>query len=483
MPDDQDLAEYAVNEGRNKGSNYAEARIITSRDESVVARNGLILSAQEKTRTGIGIRVLVDGGMAFGSTEKMSTDSIDTLLDSLIKLAKTCNRKNPIQLSEEASVETSWITPRKIAFETIPKTDKTSYVKQLDKSLKQEFGKNLPSRIIMLIMYSDQKYIVTSDGIKVHSEYSLPAIFTMNTAKGKAGGEQRFFSKGGSGGWEWYEEEKIHDVLLNDNKALVRAADLAKKITFEKPIDIVISGEVSGIMAHENIGHPSEGDRILGREGAQAGESFYSDLLKTGELGNIQLGNECVTIIDDPTVPNSAGFYLYDDEGVQARPRYLVKNGKLNELFLNREYAARFETHSNAAARAIAYDREPIVRMANTYFAPGDYQSKEELCEDIKNGVYLASFTEWNIDDRRFQSKYVGLEAYLIQDGKLTESMIRRPVLELTTVGILSSVDGIGKEIEWPYGTCGKGDPQQGVPVSLAGPHLRLRNITIGGGL
>ena len=252
-------------------------------------------------------------------------------------------------------------------------------------------------------------------------------------------------------------------------------------MTFSKPIDVVISGEVSGIMAHENIGHPSEGDRILGREGAQAGESFYADLLKSGNLGEIVMGSDLVTIIDDPTLPRSAGFYLYDDEGVQARPRYLIKNGKLNELLLNREYAARYGIHSNGSAGSIAFDREPIVRMANTYFPPGDYNSKEELCEGVKEGLYIASFTEWNINDRRFQSKYVGLETYIIQDGKLTSQMVQRPVLELTTSGILSSVDAIGKEIQWPYGTCGKGDPQQGVPVSMAGPPLRLRNIQMGG--
>jgi TldD protein len=118
--------------------------------------------------------------------------------------------------------------------------------------------------------------------------------------------------------------------------------------------------------------------------------------------------------------------------------------------------------------------------MANTYFAPGDF-SFEELFEDIKKGIYMKSFTEWNIDDRRFQSKYVGLEAYLIENGVVTDTMIRRPVLELTTFSLLGSVDGVSKELTSPHGTCGKGEPQQGAPVWLGGPHVRLRNIKLGG--
>ncbi|MBD3256270.1 MAG: TldD/PmbA family protein, partial [Candidatus Lokiarchaeota archaeon] len=218
----------------------------------------------------------------------------------------------------------------------------------------------------------------------------------------------------------------------------------------------------------------------LGREGAQAGESFYADLLKEGELGSISLGNDNINIVDDPTIPTSPGYYVYDDECVKARRRYLIKNGKLNELLLNREYAARFNTHSNAAARAFSYNREPITRMANTFFEPGNY-SVDELIEDVKYGILMNSFTEWNIDDRRFQSKYVGLETYLIEQGRITDTMVKRPVLELTTQGILNNVDGVGKDCFAPLGICGKGDPMQGVPVSLGGPHIRLRNITVGG--
>ena len=93
----------------------------------------------------------------------------------------------------------------------------------------------------------------------------------------------------------------------------------------------------------------------------------------------------------------------------------------------------------------------------------------------------MKSFTEWNIDDRRFQSKYVGLEVYLIKNGRLTDTMIRRPTLELTTFGILGSVDAVSNEFDAPHGMCGKGDPMQGVPVWLGGPHVRMRDIRLGG--
>ena len=479
MENGKDLADFAIDYGASRGATYIEARIVASRNESYAARNGVILGGGITYSNGIAIRVLANGGMGFCSTANLTKTGIEDGIEEAIKLAKASKRKIPITFSEEEAVQTKWKSPVKIKFEEISVEEKQNFLKDLDKVLNKEFRFKLPTRTLLLDLYSDQKFIVTNEGSKIESENSIISTHTFNSAKGKAGGEQRMSGLGGTGGWEWIEEENVVERILDDNRSLVKTARNAIEKDFNQ-IDVVVSGEVAGIMAHENVGHPSEADRILGREGAQAGESFYWDLLQNEKLGEIKMGSEQVTIIDDPTQLGNSGFYLYDDECVKARPRYLIKNGMLNELFLNREYASRYNTQSNAAARAMTYKREPIIRMANTYFAPGDF-AFEELFDDIKLGIYMKSFTEWNIDDRRFQSKYVGLEVYLIENGELTDKMIRRPVLELTTFGLLGSVDGVSKDFNSPHGFCGKGEPMQGAPVWLGGPHVRLRNIKLGG--
>jgi len=100
------------------------------------------------------------------------------------------------------------------------------------------------------------------------------------------------------------------------------------------------------------------------------------------------------------------------------------------------------------------------------------------LIEGVKEGVYIKSFTEWNIDDIRFNEKYVGEEAYHIQNGEIKE-VIKRPVIETTTINFYSSIDAIGNDIEFTGGTCGKGDPMQGVDVWMGGPHIRLRKMNV----
>jgi TldD protein len=117
--------------------------------------------------------------------------------------------------------------------------------------------------------------------------------------------------------------------------------------------------------------------------------------------------------------------------------------------------------------------------MGNTFMKPEDH-TLDELLEDVTYGVYMKSFMEWNIDDRRYNQRYVGLEAYIIENGRIG-APVRNPILEVTTPGLYGSVDAVGKEVEYSGATCGKGDPQQGAPVWTGGPPIRVRRIRLGG--
>jgi TldD protein len=115
--------------------------------------------------------------------------------------------------------------------------------------------------------------------------------------------------------------------------------------------------------------------------------------------------------------------------------------------------------------------------MANTFVQAGDF-GEEEIFEDVKQGIYMRSFTEWNIDDKRFNQRYVGREAYLIEKGELKHPLAR-PVIETTTKNFWSAVDAVSKKVEYDAGSCGKGDPMQGIPAHMGGPHIRLRGVYI----
>lgn len=479
MDDIKDLAEYALEYGQKQGVSYIEARAITSVEKSIGSRNGEIFSAGTSENSGIGIRVLIDGRMSFVSFSKLSKSVLKENLDLGIKIAKNTKRKTPLQMGEPVVSVDNWKVPYKQSFKDVDIDTFLSLNKDYSDTIQRVGDKigdiKIPNYSLFLTAKSSDKYFVTSEGTKLNSHHEDISGISFLNAHSIDGLEQRAYEIMGTGGWEFFKERKIFEDIEEDT-IQVAFSTQAKPKKFDHPIDLVVGTEVAGIISHENVGHPSEGDRIMGREAAQAGESFW----KTLKIG-AKVGSEHVSVSDDPTIKGSPGFYKYDDEGVPARKRTLMVKGILTEPLLNRDYGARFGSKSNAAARADGYNREPIIRMASTYVEPGDF-TLEELVSDIKEGIYMKSFTEWNIDDVRYQSKYVGQQCYYIKNGEIQFNVrIKRPVLELTSVGLFSAVDGCSKDIVFKTtGNCGKGDPEQVAPVYFCGPEVRMRNIRLG---
>ena len=484
----KDLAEYALDYAQSSGKycDYAEIRLESNKSDIVTFFNGKIhignlpidLTTDAFSRKiGINIRLLVNGGMGMATTNNLSNDNIKKAVDYAYKTAQRTSkqRKIPIKMSEEKSYDTKWQSEYKINPLDVPLEEKIEFIQNFINIFSEKKYPVDFIHIFILITEQRDTYFINSDSNKIFGH--VPRVAFIPVIIGiKSGGknEQSINTFATTAGWNellsWNLIEKVREKIQTLGNIITKA-----KKSPEGEIDLVLGSDVAGIISHENCGHPHESDRILGREGAQAGESY----LREYEIG-YKIGNECVNIYEDPTIPGSFGFYLYDDEGVKARRRELIKNGIFNEMLLNRETASVFNTQSNASARAVAYDREPIIRMANTYFAPGDY-SFEEMVEDIKLGIYMKSFTEWNIDDKRLQSKYVGQEAYLIENGEVSDILILKPVLEISSPGLFGSIDAQGKKesLKWQGAFCGKSEPGQGCPVWIGAPNIRLRNVKL----
>ena len=467
----KDFAEFGVEYAQENGIDYAEARLINGQRTILFLRNGVLFSGTQRPWLGIGFRVLKNGGLAFLSIDDMSKNTVKKAINHGIKMAKGSNPKERIDFGEPVSNEAKWAVATKEKIADVDTDTMLELILEMDKRAEDH---GIKTRANIFEAQSYEKYLVTSEGTRITSEASMLKFYGILTAKGLLDTEQRWVDLTRSTGWEG---TKTWITQYDDACACLAkvAAQPNNRITGK--IDFVVGPEVVGIICHENCGHPSEGDRIKGREGAQAGESFWRDLV----FGESRVGSEHVTIVEDPTIPGTGGYYEYDDEGVKARERILIQEGIINEPLLNREYGVKFGLGSNGASRSSDYNREPIIRMANTYMKPGDYTNVEELAEDVKQGIYMLSFTEWNIDDRRYQSKYVGFECYEIQNGEITDLMVRRPVMELTSVGLFSSIDAVSKDLVFDFpGICGKSDPGQGVPVYAGGGCIRMRDIKLG---
>jgi len=468
---DEDIAIKALDVALSKNVDYAEVRIQLDNEEAVYMRSGIIEAYGISISGGVSIRVLKNGAFGFGSTDNLNSESVTRAVMEAVKLAEV-QEKGAASLSEEPNYCVRYeISPRSDAF-NVPLEEKIGTLSEIDKLIQSlGDGVKIPFRNLGIMVSRTDRLYINSEGTLVRS--SVPRLmFTCYYVLSYNNRTiTRHISIGGAVGWEGTKLWNPTNTIKSDIEALINV--IRNAISLKTDVyDVVLGPEVSGLATHESCGHPFELDRIMGREGAQAGESYA-----TVDLLGKRIASDVVTIVDDPTLPNSYGFYLYDDEGVRARPRYLILKGVVNEFLMNREYAAKLNMPSNAAARASDYNREPIIRMANTYIAPGDHDF-DELIRDIKRGIYIKTFGEWNIDDRRYNQRYIGQEAYLIEDGEI-KTPVWRPIFEITTPKYYSSIDAVDKNLEFQPAKCGKGDPPQGVPVYTGGPNIRLRNVRV----
>ncbi|MCD6300484.1 MAG: TldD/PmbA family protein [Staphylothermus sp.] len=470
-----DYVEYAVKYAEKLGASYSEARYHGIERLTIYTRNGAVIGSGITHNKGIAVRVVVDGALGFAATPILSKEAIREIVERAVSQAKAVSRlmKNPLKPDDSRLGRVKYsVVPLK-PFDSMSFDEKIQYLTKLWKTIQ---GITRDAKVPVLTVsydeWTEEKIIVNSDGGYVES--SIPRItmfYNVVVASPEKGSIQRWEQLGGSGGLEQIEKWNLHEKLPDEIKKYEEILYKAVPPPTD-PIDVIVGSEIVGLIVHESCGHPSEADRILGREAAQAGKSF----IKPNMIGE-RIGSKYATVIDDPTIPGSYGFYLYDDETVPARPRYLYKEGIINEFLQTRFTAPFYNTLSNGAARAMDYNSEPIVRMANTYLKPGD-MTFEELLESVRRGVYIKSYMEWNIDDERWSQRYVGLEAYMIENGELKE-YVRNPVLEVTTKSFYSSIDGADKSLEFYAGTCGKGEPSQGVPVWFGGPNVKLKNIRL----
>lgn len=465
-----DLAEKILKDAEDE-FDYAEVKAEKLNKNTILQKNGNIDMLHSSETSGLMLRTLKDGALSAIFVNDLSNVKAKEIIKKAIRASNESKKtlKTPIKFSEEETNQDKYEVKEKIKLEDIGLEEKIKQLQNIEKLL-VDTKLNLVVRFLEFEDEIREKFYINSEGSKIQSRIPRLTMQYILAFSSDGQSEQRMLQLGGSGGWEIYKGWNIQEKILEEATMLPKILKAPKPPTGKTYI--ILSPELSGIACHENCGHPYEADRILGREAAQAGKSFISK-----EMLGTRIGSKIVSVADDPTLPNSYGYFKYDDEGLKSTRKLLIKNGTINEFLQNRETAFQFGIKSNASSRSSRWSLEPILRMSNTFIVPGDFKFDELI--DVKEGIYIKSYMQWNIDDKRFNQRYVGLESYLIKNGSL-EGLVRWPALEITTPTFYESVDAVGNDLQFVAGMCGKSEPMQGIPVWFGGPHIRLAGIRLG---
>ena len=461
--------------GKMPKVDYGDARVISTKIESIMVKNGKVEELEVSDSIGFGVRVLLNGGWGFASSYKLNEESVDKVIEGAIDIARASGlaKKEGIKLAPIASAEGSYKTPYNEDPFEISLESKIEMLLELDKILRK--AKDVKIAESHLMFKQINKVFTSTEGAFVEQEILVSGGRIKAIAIRDNELQFRSYGNYGSAGYEF-----IRNLKFQENAPRVRD-DVCKLLSAEPcpsgKQDIIINDDQMVLQVHESIGHAVELDRVFGTEASYAGTSFVN----TEKLNKFKYGSEVVNVTADATSPLGLGTFGWDDEGVPAQATPIIRNGMFVGYLSSRETASVIGRESSGAMRADGWNRIPLIRMTNVNLEPGDWKL-EELIRDTKEGLFLQTNKSWSIDDMRENFQF-GVEfARRIKNGKLCE-VIKDATYTGYTPKFWSSCDAVCNKDFWKiHGVmnCGKGEPGQSMMVGHGTAPARFRNVQVG---
>ncbi len=443
---------------------HTELRAQKNRTRRVTSVKGNLMANSRVEESGVSARVRKKGVYGFSSMAELSEDAAKAVLEAA--------SQNAVFMDKHAGREDGDLTiiqGNKVEeLRDLPETDQKVYidfVKNIDDYITKKYP-NLTSRTIVAMEETFEKDLVTSDGIDSHIILPRSYVYVIMNAETndgmpielyKAIGGEGIFTDNFSALDEAYRTaDEVYESIMKKREGVY--ADAGEKT-------VILGGMMTGMLAHEAVGHTVEADIVRG--GSVAGPNL-----------NKRVGSELVNLTDFAHTAFGERVPLpifADDEGTPAEDCPLIKDGILIGYMNNRETAEIFGMEPKGNARGFTFSDEPLIRMRNTVVHPGK-DKLEDMIASIDDGYYLLSSGNGQADTTG-EFMFGVTQGYEIKNGKLGKAL-----LDTTVSGVafdmLKTVDMVSDSLTWSSsGYCGK---KQYMPTAQGGPELRCR-LTIGG--
>ena len=442
-----------------------ELRAQRNLNRRAVLLNGSLVGNVRTENFGVSARVYENGVYGFSSTAEYTDETVKSVLKAASEnaafLASHAGKgKGPHKTMAPGRSVTAY------DLNDVEQRAYIEFVQALDSYIARKYP-DLMSRTVIATADSMEKLLCVSNGTDGHSVIPRSYIYvfmTMAGADGKPvelykviGGGCGTFDRNYSQPEDCFEEiDRLYDRLRQKAEGVYPEAGNKT---------VILGGILSGMLAHEAVGHTVEADLVLG--GSVAGPCL-----------NKRVGSDLVNLVDYAHTafgaPTPLPVYV-DDEGTAATDAVLIKDGILVGYMNSRESAERFNMAPTGNARAYLFSDEPLIRMRNTAVLPGASRLSDMIAS-IDDGYYL-------LDTNNGQADTTGEFMFGVTFGyEIKKGKLGRALLDTTISGVafdmLKTVDMVSDEMIWASsGMCGKKQP---MPVGMGGPALKCR-VNIGG--
>ena len=438
------LMDMLLDRARAAGADAADGMVLGGHGHSVSVRMGEVEAIERSEDHDIGLRVFVGGRNASISTSRLDEDTITTLAERAVAMAKLAP-EDPFAMLASPDQLAKDIPNLDMYDSTLPSTDELK-----SRALAAEDA----ARAVKGITNSEggsashgsvDIMLATSNGFSGRYQRSNFGISTMVLSEKDSVMERDYDYTAAV-----YDEDlkNPQDIGRNAGERTMQRLGAVRPPTGSYPViyDNRVSSSIAG-----HIASAINGSAIA------RGTSFLKDMM--GDA----IAATPVTMVDDPHRERGMGSSPFDGEGLPRQHRVMVENGVLKGWFLDLAAAKQLGLEPTGnAGRGIGLPASP--GTSNWIMQPGK-TSRDDMIAGIEEGFLVTEMIGSSVS--LITGDYSrGASGFWIKNGKISHS-----VTEATIAGNL-------KDMLMQITPADDLD----LSKSTAAPSLRIDGMTVAGG-
>lgn len=443
----EEMKRYLVEAAERAGLREYEIYAMKDRNVSTETLRHEISNFSLGESGGISFRCIVDGKMGYASSELLTREEMEALVDRAVDNARNIENDDEVMIFPGS--------PSYPPCETeAPQLPDATDMKRWAMDLQEAAYANHPSvsdgTQSAVMAYECEIMLCNSHGLDLSNHVGITGAYSDVIVKEGEDAESEVAVRKG----RCYE-----DFADLPAKAVEKArAHLGAGTLASGKMDCVISGDqMRALLATFSS--------VFSAKQVQMGMS-----LLRGKVGE-SIASPLVTITDDPRRPECPIQTSFDGEGVATYRKPVIENGVLKTFLYDLTTAKKDGVASTGNGRRSSYASSVGIAPYCFCLEAGD-KTQEELFASVGNGVYITELKGLHAGADAVSGDF-SLESagFLIRDGKRGA-----PVKTFTIAGnffdLLKQIDDLGNQVEFGF---------PGGFTVFASPDVLIRGISVAG--
>ena len=282
------LIEKALTIIRAGGADFAELFLEQRTGHNMEMNNGKLETVNSGLTHGVGLRGIAGKKAIYAYTNDLSEDSV---IKASKRIAQAIEEKN------NQDVELNLIKTKKknispiLLFPDQIKKDEKYHVMKLANEGASSYSDQISEIKVNYFDYRQNILIANSEGLLVEDERIRTRLMIFAVATKGHEKETGFVGPGAGMGFEFYNTFDVKE--MGKEAARIAVKMINAEFAPAGMMPVIIANKFGGVIFHEACGHALEATSVA------KGASVFAD-----KLGQ-QIANECVSAVDDATIPNA----------------------------------------------------------------------------------------------------------------------------------------------------------------------------------